>query len=346
MERTFAVRTVSFVLFCAVLSVIAAVCPVINCSAQGTSVPIKISEPYRETFRSIEMPENVSVAAPVFTNLAPLQDTGGKQRDRNFADRKNDVNNGTAPLSAGSRPERNKEESRGESKTSPPVFPSIPASLGTPNSIAGAGTAPVFQPDTSVKFTKPVDDRKGFSLDGSLTGAESGTKPLSNSRSTSQNTFRNTPSIAATLQDVFNTPPPLPQGTVDSAVIPKMLLPAEDGNKESTGRVNTAVKKSDTKKEEEKAAGTKVNGTLLVATVLLVMTLVFVVITAADYHHRWVQSLTTLNKQYTIPLLDDGWEQTGPGDVSVYATGAAYQSDDLPSGFAYNTHNASYRSPV
>ncbi|GHT36103.1 hypothetical protein FACS189427_07060 [Planctomycetales bacterium] len=382
MKRTFAVQTLLLVSFCAV----AALCSVINCCAEDNSIPIKISEPYSETFRSLEVPENISVASPVFTtfdvhpagispaadgryevrqfpltstgtlsnnatpqnstlqSLTPLQDTGGKSRDRNPLDRKNDVR----PNSQGNRFGINNEERSGEQKVSPPVFPSIPTGLGgTASNNTGTGTVPVFPlnntssnntlPNTSARFSKPAEERRGFSIDNSFNGAENITK-----QSTS---FRNTPSIAATLQDVFNTPPPLPQGAVDSAVIPKTLLPADTGNTELTGGTNTeAVKTAETKKEKEvAAAGTKVNGTLLVATVLLVMTLVFVVITAAEYHHRWVQSLTTLNRQYTIPLPDNGWEPAGPGGMDGYSAGIGYQNDDLPSGFVYNT---SYRNPV
>ena len=134
----------------------------------------------------------------------------------------------------------------------------------------------------------------------------------------------------------------MPQGTVDAAVIPKALVPAETAA-ETTAETNSAVKPADTKNAEtkEENAGAKVNGTLLAATVILVMMLVFVVVTAADYHHRWVQSLTTLNRQYTIPSSESGWESAGVG-LDYPAVG--YQNDDLSGGTLYNTAYNAYSS--
>jgi len=321
-------------------------------SAADVSIPIKISDSYGETFRSLEMPEKVSVASPVFTTFEVHPIVIGERyevRQFPFATTTDNTNNNStlqnlAPLQDSGRP---RDRNSTDRKTSLPVFPSVPSDLGgTPSIMSGMGTAlsqtfsnNATDANNAVKFSKPAVERKGFSLDGT--------------EDKTRNTgFENLPSIAATLQNVFDTPPPLPRGAADSSVIPKALLQTEteaELTDEANSTANAAVKIAEKKKTEtnKEEAGTKVNGMLLVATVLLVMTLVFVVITAADYHHRWVQSLTTLNRRYTMPYTmlssDPGWDTAGTGDTSVYTTGTAYQSDDLMSGFVYNSP---YRNSV
>lgn len=123
-------------------------------------------------------------------------------------------------------------------------------------------------------------------------------------------------SISSSLQDVFSSPPPLPQGQVNPGVIPETLL--EDSRPVTDDDV-ASILISDTKKpvidkgKKETinskapflAGEAKTNGTLLITTIMSIVLLIFMIVIAIDYYQRWLQSLTTLNNRFFLSNEDD-----------------------------------------
>lgn len=120
--------------------------------------------------------------------------------------------------------------------------------------------------------------------------------------------------ISSSLQDIFTSPPPLPQGQVNPGVIPETLLDSKEVTEDDVASVLAGADELSPKKPtiesgktEKKptpapilAGEAKTNGTLLIATIMSIVSLVFMIVIAIDYYQRWLQSLTSMNNRFSM----------------------------------------------